>query len=119
MNRQSFELFVEQVLVPKLCPGQIVVLDNLSSHKGRRTRQLIRGAGCRVAFLPPYGHDLNPIEKAFAKLKQLVAGAEARTVGTLWQAAGDVANRITASDAAGFFASCGYTSAATPESGPL
>ena len=119
MNRESFELFVEKVLVPRLSPGQTVVLDNLSSHKGARTRKLIRAAGCRVAFLPPYGHDLNPIEQAFAKLKQLVAGAEARTVEALWRAAGAVANSVTPGDAAGFFAHCGYPLAATPEPGPL
>lgn len=91
MNRESFELFVERVLVPRLRPGQTVVLDNLSGHNGRTTRQLICDAGCWLAFLPdaglalhlPDGHDLNPIEKASRKLKQLVAGVEARTVQTL------------------------------------
>ncbi len=119
MNRESFELFVEKVLVPRLVPGQVVVLDKLSSHEGRRARKLIRDAGCRLAFLPPYGHDLNPIEQAFSKLKQLVAGAEARTVEALWRAAGAVANDVTVSDAAGFFNACGYTLAATSEGGPL
>jgi transposase len=119
MNAEAFELFVEQVLVPTLVPGQIVVLDNLASHKGRRVKQLIRQAGCRVVFLPPYGYDLNPIELAFSKLKQLVRGAAARTVEALWQAAGRVANAITPSDAAGYFAACGYPLNATHEGAPL
>jgi len=119
MNAEAFALFVKQVLVPTLTPGQIVVLDNLASHKGRNVKRMIRQAGCRLVFLPPYGYDLNPIELAFSKLKQLVRGAAARTVNALWDAAGRVANAITPSDAAGFFTACGYHSIATHESAPL
>ncbi len=119
MNAQAFELFVKEVLVPTLQPGQVIVLDNLASHKGSKVRRLIRQAGCRLVFLPPYGYDLNPIELAFSKLKQLVRGVAARTVETLWQAAGRVANAITFSDATGFFTACGYRFNATHESAPL
>ncbi|MEM7808890.1 MAG: IS630 family transposase, partial [Planctomycetota bacterium] len=127
MNAEAFELFIEQVLTPTLVPGRVVVLDNLASHRGRRVKQLIRQAGCRLVFLPdaglalhlPYGYDLNPIELAFSKLKQLVRGAAARTVEALWQAAGRVANAITPTDAASYFTACGYPLNATHEGAPL
>lgn len=108
MNREAFELFVEKVLVPRLVPGQTVVMDNLSAHRGRRVRRLIRAAGCRVAYLPPYSFDLNPIELLFSKLKALLRGVAARTIEALWQAAGAVANAVTPAETANFFNACGY-----------
>ncbi|MEM6313350.1 MAG: transposase [Planctomycetota bacterium] len=110
MDRAAFELFVERFLLPVLVPGQIVVMDNLSSHKGRRVRQLIRGAGCRCVYLPAYSWDLNPIEQAFAKLKQGLRGVAARTVRTLIEAAGRTAATLSRTDALSYFRHCGYHS---------
>src|SRR5579872_3496430 len=84
VNRDAFEAFVERVLLPSLRPGDLVIMDNLSSHKGDRTRQLIERAGAGLLYLPPYSPDLNPIEPAFAKLKQLLRSAAHRTVNGLW-----------------------------------
>jgi transposase len=86
LDRPTFETFVETTLVPRLQPGQIVVLDNLSVHKSARARQLIEAAGCQLVFLPTYSPDLNPIEAIFAKLKSLLRRAEARTVETVMAA---------------------------------
>src|ERR1700722_18952306 len=86
VNGDVFQAFVEQVLVPQLRPGDVVVMDNLSSHKRTRTRQLIQAAGASVLFLPPYSPDLNPIEMIFAKVKQLLRSLACRTVDALWQA---------------------------------
>ena len=86
INRDAFEAYVEQVLVPELRPGDIVVMDNLSSHKGPKVRALIEAAGARLLFLPPYSPDFNPIENAFAKLKALLRKAAERTVAGLWDA---------------------------------
>lgn len=122
VDRATFEAFVEHVLVPTLVPGDIVVMDNLSSHRGKRVRALIRAAGCRCVYLPPYSYDLNPIEQAFAKLKQLIRGAmdqAERTVEALWEAAGRITEQITPLDAANFFRHCGYHLPATHEPGPL
>jgi transposase len=108
VNRDVFEGFVAQVLTVQLYPGDIVVMDNLSSHKGERTRQLIESAGASVLFLPPYSPDFNPIEPAFSKLKQLIRSAEHRTMDALWTDLQRMLNLIAASDAAGYFRHCGY-----------
>jgi transposase len=109
VNGDVFQAFVEQVLVLQLRPGDVVVMDNLSSHKRVRTRELIEAAGASVLFLPPYSPDLNPIEMIFAKVKQLLRSLACRTVDALWQAMQSVLDQITASDAANCFRHCGYT----------
>jgi transposase len=109
VNRDAFEAFVEQILAPALAPGDTVVMDNLSSHKGIRVRELIESAGAKVLYLPPYSPDLNPIEMAFSKLKQLMRSAAHRTMAALWSDTQRMLDQITESDAAGFFRHCGYT----------
>ena len=107
-----FEAYLEQVLVPTLRPGQAVVLDNLSSHKGGRVRELVEGRGCELLFLPPYSPDLNPIEEAFSKVKGLLRQAGARTREALIEAMGRALDAVTNRDARGFFEHCGYRSTA-------
>ena len=102
VNREVFEAFVAQVLVPALSPGDVVVMDNLSSHKGTAVRELVEGQGATLLFLPPYSPDLNPIELAFAKLKQLMRSAGHRTMAALWSDVQRMLDQITASDAAAF-----------------
>ena len=109
VNGDVFEAFVEQVLVPALSPGDVVVMDNLSSHKRDRTRELIEGAGASLVFLPPYSPDLNPIEMVFAKIKQLLRSLGCRTKQALWHAMQSVLDRVSESDAANCFRHCGYT----------
>jgi transposase len=109
VNRDVFESFVEQVLIKSLSPGDLVVMDNLSSHKGTRVKELIESVGARLLYLPPYSPDLNPIEPAFSKLKQLMRSAEHRTREALWADIQRMLDRITTSDATGFFRHCGYT----------
>ena len=109
VNARLFEAFVEQVLVPQLRDGDLVVMDNLSSHKTDRTRKLIEAAGTQLLFLPPYSPDLNPIEMIFAKIKQLLRSLACRTRETLWQAMQSVLDQITAADARNCFRHCGYT----------
>lgn len=109
VNAEFFEAFVEQVLVPQLRPGDLVILDNLSSHKRARTRALIQAAGADVRYLPPYSPDLNPIEMIFAKIKQLLRSLACRTQEALWTAVQSVLNQVTPSDAANCFRHCGYT----------
>ena len=104
-----FGAFVEQVLVPTLRPGQVVVMDNLAAHKVEWIRQLIEHAGCRVVYLPPYSPDLSPIEPMWSKVKQLLRSAAAQTVEALHAAVGDALSAITASDCRGYFGHCGYT----------
>jgi transposase len=108
LTRESFEAYLEQLLLPTLIPGQIVVLDNLPVHKSARARRLIEGAGGAVLFLPPYSPDFNPIELAFAKLKQTLRGKAARTLPGIVAATGPALEAVTAADARGFFAHCGY-----------
>jgi transposase len=108
INREAFEAFVEQVLVPSLHAGDIVVMDNLSSHKGPRVKALVESAGAMLVYLPPYSPDLNPIENAFSKVKQLMRSAEHRTREDLWSDMQRILDQITASDAQGFFGHCGY-----------
>ena len=109
VNQEVFEVFVAQVLVPVLSPGEVVVMDNLSSHKGPRVAQLIEAAGATVLYLPPYSPDLNPIESAFSKVKQLIRSAEHRTQDKLWGGMQRVLDQITPSDSQGYFRHCGYT----------
>jgi transposase len=107
-DRIAFDAYVAQVLVPTLRPGQIVVLDNLSVHKGERTRTLIEGAGCRLLFLPAYSPDFTPLALAFAKLKTALRQLAARTRDTLIEAIGTALATITTADARGFFAHCEF-----------
>ena len=88
MNRRAFEVYIERVLLPELRAVDIVVMDNLSSHKGAKVQQLIEGAGARLLYLPPYSPDFNPIEQAFDKLKALLRKAEERTIAALWKTIG-------------------------------
>jgi len=109
VNAAAFEAFIEQVLVPQLRHGDVVVLDNLSSHKGTRTRELIEAAGARLEFLPPYSPDLNPIEMVFAKIKQALRSLACRTRDSLWDAMQSVLDTVTPTDAANCFRHCGYS----------
>lgn len=107
-DRLVFEGFIEQFLIPRLRPGQVIVWDNLSVHKSAHARTLIEAAGCQVLFLPPYSPDFNPIEQAFSKLKTHLRQEQQRTVVGLWEAIGRGLNQITAHDARGWFRHCGY-----------
>ena len=109
VNAAVFEAFVEQVLTPQLHPGDIVILDNLSSHKRPRTRELICAAGAEVLYLPPYSPDLNPIENVFAKIKQRLRTLGCRTRQTLWTAMQSVLDTVTPRDAINCFRHCGYS----------
>ena len=108
VNGDVFEAFVEQVLVPTLRPGDVVIMDNLSSHKRQRTRHLIEAAGAELEFLPPYSPDLNPIENIFAKVKQLLRSLGARTREALWLGMQGLLEKVTPSDAVNCFNHCGY-----------
>lgn len=107
-TREVFEAYLEQVLGPALKKGQVVVMDNLSAHKGPRIRQLIEERGCELIYLPPYSPDLNPIEEAFSKVKSLLRKAEARSRERLVEAMGWALEAITAKDARGYFEHRGY-----------
>jgi transposase len=104
----AFEYYVEHILVPSLNPGQIVVMDNLSSHIGPKVRQAIQARGCQLLFLPAYSPDLSPIEEAFSKLKTFLRRVGARTHEDLWQALADALLTITPQNAQGWFTHCGY-----------
>ena len=108
VNRDVFTAFVEHVLVPNLRPGDVVVMDNLSSHKGQHIRCLIEEAGAELRFLPPYSPDMNPIELVFSKIKQLLRTLACRTRDALWGAMQSVLDRITASDSANCYRHAGY-----------
>jgi len=107
-TREVFEAYLERVLAPGLRPGRVVVIDNLSAHKGGRVREIVEGAGCELVYLPPYSPDLNPIELAFSKVKGLLRKAEARTCEALVEAMGLALSAITARDVCGFFGNSGY-----------
>lgn len=107
-NGTVFETYLKEVLLPTLEEGQVVVMDNLSAHKGERVRQLIEGKGCELVYLPPYSPDFNPIEQAFSKLKGYLRAACARSRETLMEVIGEALRTITASDALGYFEQCGY-----------
>jgi transposase len=102
------EAYVERVLAPTLRAGQVLVMDNLSAHKGERVRELIEHRGCQILYLPPYSPDLNPIEEAFGKIKGLLRKAEARTREALVEAMGRALSAVSEHDARGFFEHCGY-----------
>jgi transposase len=108
LDRPTFETFVRRILVPSLVPGQTVVLDNRSVHKSAVARRLIEAAGCHLRFLPTYSPDFNPIEQAFAKLKERLRRAEARTVEGVLDATAAAYPAITAADARGFYRDAGY-----------
>jgi transposase len=103
-----FEAYVDQVLAPTLRKGQVVVMDNLSAHKGERIRELIEERGCELIYLPSYSPDFNPIEEAFSKIKGLVRKAEVRTKVALLEEIGWALSAVTTDDARGFFEHCGY-----------
>ena len=107
-NKAVFEAYVERILAPSLRPGQVVVMDNLSAHKGEEVGEIIEGRGCEVLFLPAYSPDLNPIEEAFSKIKGLLRRAQARTKEALIEAMGVAISAVTGEDARGFFEHCGY-----------
>jgi transposase len=109
-TREVFEAYLERVLAPTLEPGRVVVMDNLSAHKGGRVREIVERAGCELIYLPPYSPDLNPIERAFSKVKGLLRRAEARTREALIEAMGWALEAVSARDARGFFGHCGYRS---------
>jgi transposase len=109
VNGDVFEAFVEQVLVHELRCGDVVIMDNLSSHKRQRVRALIEDAGARLVFLPPYSPDLNPIEMIFSKVKQLIRTLACRTRDALWQTMQSVLDQVTLNDAHNCFKHCGYT----------
>lgn len=110
---QVFREYVRHVLVPSLRAGDIVVLDNLSAHKDHAARQLIESAGATVRFLPPYSPDLNPIEKMWSKVKEFLRAAKARTQDALLNAIAAALQAVSAQDAEGWFASCGYATEIT------
>jgi transposase len=107
-TREVFETYLEHVLAPSLEPGQMVVMDNLSSHKGGRVKEIIEERGCELIYLPPYSPDFNPIKQAFSKVKGLMRKAEARTREALIEAMGWALSAVSARDARGFFDHCGY-----------
>ena len=108
MNGDIFRAYVEQVLAPTLKPGDIVILDNLSSHKVTGVREMVEARGATLVYLPPYSPDLNPIEQAFAKLKSLLRKIAARTVSRLWDALGDLLDCFTPQECANYLANAGY-----------
>jgi transposase len=108
INRMAFQAYVDQVLVPELTSGEIVVMDNLPSHKGPAVRAAIEAAGARLLYLPSYSPDFNPIEMAFSKLKALLRKAAERTVEGLWSAIGRLIDATSPNDAANFFTAAGY-----------
>lgn len=108
MNGQTFLAWVEQFLVPTLSPDDIVIMDNLSSHKGSKVRAAIEAAEAELRFLPPYSPDFNPIEMAFSKLKALLRKAAERTRNALWNTVGNLIGTFTQSECASFFTATGY-----------
>jgi transposase len=113
-TKEVFEAYIEYFLAPVLRSGQVVVMDNLSAHKGERVRQLIEKRGWELLYLPPYSPDLNPIEEAFAKVKAPLRKVAARSRGALVEAMGAALDAITAQDAHGFFGHCGYRAPVQP-----
>jgi transposase len=108
MNGDLFVAYVEQVLGPTLRSGDVVVLDNLSSHKRSEVRTLLEGAGCRLVYLPPYSPDFNPIELAFAKLKALLRKVRQRTRDDLWDFLGQAMDAFAPDECENYFWHCGY-----------
>ena len=110
INGQSFTAWVEQFLVPTLTPGDVVIMDNLGSHKGQAVRKAIRAAGAKLLFLPPYSPDLNPIEQVFAKLKLLLRKAAERSVEETWQRIGSLHDAVPPNECAAYLRNSGYAS---------
>jgi len=108
VNKEMFCAYIEQELGPSLRPGDIVIMDNLSSHKDESVRKSIESREATLKYLPPYSPDLTPIEKMWSKIKQLLRGAKARDYEELIKAVGEALDRVTPDDAAGWFKSCGY-----------
>jgi transposase len=111
VNAQSFLTYVTQFLLPTLKPGDIVVMDNLSSHKGKAVREAIRSAGAHRIFLPAYSSDLNPIEQVFSKLKTLLRKARARTFNAVSDSIGELLNQFSSTECANYLRNAGYASA--------
>jgi len=108
MNRRIFETYVETQLAPTLQKGDVVIMDNLSSHQGSKVDDAIRARGAWILFLPPYSPDLNPIEMAFAKLKAHLRARAIRTIDGLWQAIGDICQLFTPEECRNYFNAAGY-----------
>ena len=108
INRDAFIAYVHQVLVPGLSPGDIVIMDNLSSHKAPAARDAIEAAGAKLLFLPPYSPDFNPIEQAFSKLKAHLRKAAERTIHSLWDAIDRILDLYSPQECANYFANAGY-----------
>jgi transposase len=108
INKDAFETYVAKVLVPELRPGDIVIMDNLSSHKGPRVREMIEAANAGLLYLPPYSPDFNPIENAFSKLKAHLRKAAERSVDGLWAAIGRIIDTFTPAECTNYFAAAGY-----------
>jgi putative transposase len=113
INGESFRAYVNQQLVPTLKPGDIVVMDNLGSHKGKEVRRAIRAAGVKLFFLPKYSPDLNPIEQAFAKIKHGMRQAQKRNVEELWRHLGSLIGTIRPDECANYLENAGYASVKT------
>jgi transposase len=110
INGELFTLYVEKILAPTLAKGDVVILDNLGSHKGRAARRAVRQAGAHMLFLPPYSPDLNPIEQLFAKLKHLMRMAEPRTVEATWRKVGQILDLFSPPECANYLKNSGYAS---------
>ena len=108
INGETFSLYVEQFLLPTLKPGDVVIMDNLGSHKGPSVRKAIRRAGAKLLFLPPYSPDLNPIEQVFAKLKHLMRKAAERTQDATWKRIGVLLDAFTPSECQRYLTNSGY-----------
>ena len=108
INRDAFHTYVEQVLVPELNPGDVVIMDNLSSHKSPAVREMIEAAGASLLYLPPYSPDFNPIEQAFSKLKAHLRKAAERTIHGLWNAIARILDLYSPAECANYFANAGY-----------
>jgi transposase len=108
IDGESFQDYVENVLLPTLRPGDIVIMDNLASHKRKAVRELIRAAGAKLLFLPKYSPDLNPIEQVFAKLKHLLRKAAARTVEAVCATIGELLGAFSVEECANYFKNSGY-----------
>jgi transposase len=110
INGLTFQAYVEQILVPTLAPGDIVIMDNLGSHKGQAIRDAIERAGATLLYLPPYSPDFNPIEQVFAKLKAMLRKAASRSLEALWHTVGSLLSRFSDTECARYFRHAGYSS---------
>lgn len=110
INGELFTIYAEQVLAPTLVKGDIVILDNLGSHKGKAARNAIRARGAHLIFLPPYSPDLNPIEQVFAKLKHLLRDTQPRDVDATWRKVGELLDLFSPVECANYFGNSGYAS---------